>query len=302
MKNKAIVLGCALLLSTSMLAPACGSKSALVETRVDEQRYKIAVCDWMILRRQRVSAFDRSVEIGADGLELDLGGLGQRPTFDNKLLDPVQRKEFIDKSEASGIAISSIAWSGFYAQDFAGRDGIERIMDDGINTMVLMGVDLGFLPLGVAGDLLKFPEKRPALVERLRLLGEKAEAAGVVIGIETAFDALGERTFLEEINSPAIKSYFNFANAVDNGLDVCDELQILGADRIAMIHASGKDSVWLENDPYIDVPAIKRTLDDMGWSGWLVVERSRDATQPRNVIGNYGANVTYLKRIFQNEE
>jgi hypothetical protein len=44
---------------------------------------------------------------------------------------------------------------------------------------------------------------------------------------------------------------------------------------------------------------IKKTLDDMNWSGWLVVERSRNAKDVKNVKGNYGRNVAYLKKIFQ---
>jgi hypothetical protein len=44
---------------------------------------------------------------------------------------------------------------------------------------------------------------------------------------------------------------------------------------------------------------VKQTLDNMGWSGWLVIERSRDAKDPRNVRKNYGANAAYLKSIFQ---
>jgi len=59
--------------------------------------------------------------------------------------------------------------------------------------------------------------------------------------------------------------------------------------------------VWLENDPMIDMPAVKRTLEEIGYRGWLVMERSRDASQPRNVRGNYGANCAYLKSVFQPE-
>jgi hypothetical protein len=44
---------------------------------------------------------------------------------------------------------------------------------------------------------------------------------------------------------------------------------------------------------------VKQTLDAMGWHGWLVVERSRDASDARNVRGNFGANVRTLKRAFQ---
>lgn len=282
---------------------SCGNKGHEAEKAEiiaeNKPQYKVAVCDWMILKRQKLSAFDRSVEIKCDGLEVDLGGLGMRPTFDNKLIDAEWRKQFKEKSKETGIEISSIAMSGFYAQNFAEREGIERIIDDAINTAELMGVKTIFLPLGVQGDLIKYPERKDAMVERLKLAGTKAEAAGLVIGIETAYNSTDELAFLQEIGSPAIKSYFNFGNSVQKNLDISEEIKILGKENIAMIHASGKDSVWLENDPFIDLNKIKQTLDEIGWSGWLVIERSRDASQTRNVVGNFGANAAYLKKIFQ---
>lgn len=42
-----------------------------------KQRYNVAVIDLMILKRQKLSAFDLAKEIGADGLEVDMGGLGK---------------------------------------------------------------------------------------------------------------------------------------------------------------------------------------------------------------------------------
>jgi L-ribulose-5-phosphate 3-epimerase len=54
----------------------------------------------------------------------------------------------------------------------------------------------------------------------------------------------------------------------------------------------------LENNKRLDMPNVKRTLDEMGWSGWLVIERSRDRNDPRNVKRNFGANAKYLKTIF----
>ena len=90
------------------------------------------------------------------------------------------------------------------------------------------------------------------------------------------------------------------ANALQNGRDVIAELETLGTDRICQIHCTDTDGVWLENNPRIDIPKVKQTLDNMGWSGWLVIERSRDATNTRNVVWNYGANTRYLKSVFQN--
>jgi sugar phosphate isomerase/epimerase len=262
-------------------------------------RFPVGVCDWMILKRQKLGAFKLAHEIGADGVEVDMGGLGNRPTFDNQLADPAVRAQFLAEAEKYGLRICSVAMSGFYAQSFAERDGIERVVQDTIDTTVALGVKTIFLPLGVRSDLVARPELRPEVVARLREAGKRASDAGVIIGIETALDAAGEAALLDEIGSPAIKSYFNFANALQNGRDLHLELRTLGADRICQIHASNKDVHWLENDPQIDVPAVKRTLDGMGWHGWLVIERSRDANDATNVRANFGANARYLKQAFQ---
>jgi sugar phosphate isomerase/epimerase len=264
-----------------------------------EPSFKISVCDWMILKRQKPGAFDRADKIGADGLEVDMGGLGQRPTFDNELFDPLVRKAFLDKSRQLDIEISSIAMSGFYAQSFPAREGIERMIDDCINTMLLMGVKTAFLPLGVEGDMNIHPERREAIVERLKMAGRKAEAAGVVIGIETSLDAASEVELLDEVGSPAIRIYFNFQNPLEGGRDLCEELRILGKDRICQIHCTDSDGVLLEHNERLDMQRVKQTLEEMGWKGWLVIERSRDANKTRDVIGNFGANTRYMKSIFQ---
>lgn len=265
-----------------------------------KQRYKVAVCDWMILKRQKLGSFALAAEIKADGIELDMGGLGNRPTFDSKLGNPVERQKFLDKSKETGVGISSIAMSGFYAQSFAKRDSITLMINDCVKAMKDMKVKTAYLPLGTQCDLTKNPELRPIVIERLKWAGKQVGKIGGVIAIETSLNATEERKLLEEIDSKYIKSSFNFANAVDNGRDISSELKILGKKYLAQIHASNTDNVWLENDKAIDMPKIKKTLDEMKWSGWLIVERSRDVTQVHNVKVNYGANVAYLKRIFQN--
>lgn len=95
-----------------------------------------------------------------------------------------------------------------------------------------------------------------------------------------------------------MKSYFNLANACQNGRDVVAELRALGKDRIVQIHASNHDGAWLEKDPQVDLPKLKAALDELGWSGWLVIERSRDAARPTDVRYNFTANTAYLKRVF----
>jgi L-ribulose-5-phosphate 3-epimerase len=265
------------------------------------QRYKVAVVDLMILKRQKLGAFQLTKDIGADGVEVDMGGLGNRPTFDNQLLNDTVRQQFLSKAKELNLEIPSLSMSGYYAQSFCQRQEFIKSIEDCIKTMKWMNVKVAFLPLGVQCDLVKKPELRDSVVSRLKLAGKMAKQAGVVIGIETALDAKGELQLLKDVNSKAIKSYFNFSNAIKNGRDVSKELEILGKKNIIQIHCTDDDGVWLQNDTKIDLSKVKQTLDKMKWSGWLVIERSRDAKQPTNVKYNFSANTKYVKSIFQKE-
>ena len=264
-----------------------------------QECFKISVCDWMILKRQKIGEFELAHELGADGVEMDMGSLGKRDSFDNKLRTKDFRELFLQKAKENNVAISSIAMSGFYGQSFAENKNYIALVGDCLNTMQAMGVKTAFLPLGVNCDLNKNPQMRPLIIERLKVAGKMAEDAGVVIGIETSLDAKGEVQLLKEIDSKGIKIYYNFQNPLALGRDLYKELRILGKDRICQIHCTNTDGVTLPNDKKLDMNKVKEVLHEMGWCGWLVVERSRDTNDVHNVKKNYGTNIEYLKRIFQ---
>ncbi|MEY3577156.1 MAG: hypothetical protein RL394_739, partial [Bacteroidota bacterium] len=54
-----------------------------MENLYAQQRYNIAAVDLMMLKRQKVGAIQLASQVGVQGLEVDMGGLGNRPTFDN---------------------------------------------------------------------------------------------------------------------------------------------------------------------------------------------------------------------------
>jgi sugar phosphate isomerase/epimerase len=302
MKMKLIFGGALAWMLAGLLCPPKlpAAETNSVKPAMVGQRYQIAVCDWMILKRQKLGAFALAKELGADGVEVDMGSLGTNETFVSAITtNAVLRQQFLDKARELNLAIPSLAMSGFYAQSFVERETVPRMVQDCIDTMKAMQVRIAFLPLGVRGDLVKHPELRAKVVARLKAIAPKAEQAGVIIGLETSLPAAEEIKLLDEVGSLAIKSYFNFANAASAGRDICAELRALGKDRLCQIHCTDEDGVWLEHDPKIDMPKVRQTLDDLGWSGWLVVERSRDAKDARNVKRNFTANVAYLKSIFQ---
>ncbi|MEL7599749.1 MAG: sugar phosphate isomerase/epimerase family protein [Proteiniphilum sp.] len=278
-----------------------GQERSIAKESPQEQQYKIGVCDWMILKRQKIGSFKLTSELEADGVEVDMGGLGSRELFDNKLKDPHFVKMFSDEAEKYNLEIPSIAMSAFYAQSFAERDNYLDLISDCMVTMQNMGVKTAFLPLGVQGDINKRPEIRPELVRRLKSAGDMAEEVGVIIGIETSLDAASEIELLNEINSPAIRIYYNFQNPLEAGRDIYAELKLLGRERICQIHCTDTDEVTLPYNKRLDMHKIKNVLDEMEWSGWLIVERSRDKNEPTDVKKNFGTNIKYLRTIFQTE-
>ena len=265
-----------------------------------QQQYRVAACDWMMLKRQKLGEFQLAKDINADGVEVDMGPLGKRILFDNKLREPAFQQLFRRTADSLGIAVPSIAMSGFFAQSFLERENYKDLIVDCLNTMDVMSAQVAFLPLGGSGnDWKQSGEARQEMVRRLHEVGEMAFARDKVIAIRTQQDARANLVLLKEVNSKGIKIYYNLQDAVDQGLCPCKELKTLGAENIAQIHASLTDSVTLDKDPRIDLHKVKKTLDKMKWSGWLVVERSRNAQDIRNVRGNFGTNVAYLKEIFQ---
>lgn len=269
----------------------------------ENQRYKIAACDWMMLKRQKIGAFQLMKELGGDGVEMDMGGLGKRDTFDNKFHQPHFRELFKETARKYDIEVPSVAMSGFYGQSFLTHHNYKVLVQDCLNTMQVMGAKVAYLPLGgIKEDWTVAGEPRRQLVNRLHEAGEMAAAEGVVIGIRTPLDAKGDIKLLKEINSEGIRIYYSFQNALDNNRDICKELKRLGKKRICQIHCSDTDGVTLPYNTRLNMKAVKKTLDKMGWSGWLVIERSRDKDEVRNVKKNFGTNISYLKEVFQQEK
>lgn len=271
-------------------------------TGICQQNFRFAACDWMMLKRQKLGEFQLAKDIHADGIEMDMGPLGSRPQFDNKLRDPHFQELFPRTADSLGIEVPSVAMSGFFAQSLLKRENYRELVQDCLNTMKHMKSQVAFLPLGGCGkEWMTDPVLRAELIHRLHTIGEMAKREGKVIGIRTGLDAKESKRMLKEIHSDGIKIYYNLQDAVDSHRDVCRELKVLGKDRICQIHASLTDSVTLDKDPRINMRQVVKTLKQIGWRGWLVVERSRDASRVRDVRYNYGTNINYLREICNNE-
>ena len=266
----------------------------------EAQQFKIGVCDWMILKRQKIGQFALAHDLGADGVEMDMGGLGNRDAFDNQIREGGMARVFNQQKDSLKLEIGSIAMSGFYGQNFATKETYKELIADCLATMDRMGgVKVAFLPLGGCGKgWAEDKALRKTIVTRLHEVGEMAAKQGKVIGIDTPLDAKGNLKLLKEIKSKGIGIFYKWQTAIENNRDIIADIKTLGAKNIVAFHASNTDSICLRDDKSIDIVAIKKTLTDMKWSGWLFIERSRDIQNIKNVKGNYSNNVDYLKWIF----
>ena len=104
-----------------LIVAECFPMLAVAASKQKKQRYKIAVCDWMILKRQKIGSFQLVHELKGDGVELDMGSLGKREMFDNKLREPHFQQLFRETAQNYNLEVPSIAMSGFYGQSFLDR-------------------------------------------------------------------------------------------------------------------------------------------------------------------------------------
>ena len=129
-----------LIIATGLL-----SENAIAQS--NSHRYKVAVVDLMILKRQKLGAFKLAKDIGADGVELDMGGLGTRETFDNKLAIDSVRNQFLTTAKDMNLEICSLGMTGFFAQSFAQRPTAIKAVQDCINTAKQMNLKVVFVLL-----------------------------------------------------------------------------------------------------------------------------------------------------------
>lgn len=107
----------------------------LPEAMMAQERYQVGVCDWMILKRQKLGEFELAKQLGCEGVELDMGSLGKRDSFENQLRDPQGAALFKRTADSLGIKVGAVAMSGFYAQDLSLKDTYQALAEDCFDTM-----------------------------------------------------------------------------------------------------------------------------------------------------------------------
>ena len=231
--------------------------------------------------------FVQAKEFGFDGVELCLcenGELNPNVT-DDKL---ARIMELAKKAEIELYSVTtSLYWSASlvsddeaernlalsYAKkqiDVAKKLGCESVLIVPGHTGVSFAPDLGVIEYDVAYE---------RAVQSAKVIASYAQDAGIVAGMENVWNKfllspLEMKGFIDEINNPCVKAYFDVGNVLVNGYPE-HWIKILGS-RIDKIHL--KD-FKLDTNSFCDLlsgdvnyPAVMKALKNTGYNGWLTAE------------------------------
>jgi len=256
----------------------------------DETDFPIAACDWTLKKRANKGSFAVADKIGLDGVQVSLGTVGDNM----KLRRPEVRKKFLEAARKHDQKVASLAIAGLNRVPLKGDDPRpEKWIRDSAEACAAMGADVVLLAFFGDGEILKDKKGRQRVADKMKRLAPAAEEAGVVFGVESTLNADQHMRLLDEINSPAVKVYYDVGNMTHRGYDVPAEIRQLG-DRICEVHIKDRKDLYGRGE--VDFPAVKKALDDIGYRDWLVMEGTKT---PMGLVDSFRYDAKYLRKLFR---
>ncbi len=251
--------------------------------------FKIGACDWNLGRAANPESFEVAKEIGLDGVQISMGVLRGVNTT-----DPEVRRQYREATARTGLEIASLAIGEMNqvplksdpqaAEWLAQSIGVCKDLELGIVMPAFFGK--GDLDMGNTAEIDRG-------VGVLKDVAPSAEKAGVVIGLENYLSAADNLKLIDRVGSPALSVYYDVGNSTDKGYDILAEIRELGRKGLlCQLHA--KDGRHRLGEGRIDFRKVRGALDDIGYSGWLVLE----AAAPNGLMVDYPHYARFLRGIF----
>lgn len=252
--------------------------------------FKIGACDWSLGKRCDPAAFDLAKQIGLDGIQVDMGNLGQAAG----LRSPELQKKYLDAQKASGLGIASIAFCIMNSVPLKGDPRAAQWLLDGIDAAKALEVGIVMPAMFGNGDLdMKRTEEIDQLVKVLKKAAAKAEKQEIIIALENYLSAEDNMRIIDRVASPAVKVYYDVGNSTDKHRDIYKEIRELGKKKL-LCEFHAKDAGFMLGQGRIDFQAVRKAMDDVEFSGWIHIE----AAHPHGLIPDYTADCKFLKGIF----
>ena len=253
-------------------------------------RFSIGACDWSLGLRGSTEALALAKQLGLDGVQVSMGSLEN----DLHLRRPEVQRAYRDAASAHGVRVGGIALDVMNSVPYKSDARTEQWVSDSIDVAKALDVRVVLLAFFDKGDLRNDAGGQQEVVRRLKRVAPKAEQQGVVLGIESWLSAADHVRLLDAIGSPNVQVYYDVANSTQMGYDILAEIRQLGRERICEFHA--KENGFLLGQGRIDFAAVRKALDDIGYTGWLQIEGA--VPKGESIVESYRHNVQFMRTHF----
>jgi sugar phosphate isomerase/epimerase len=254
--------------------------------------FKLFACDWTLQKTCHPDAFPLAARIGLDGVQVDFGrlkeGVTTLPLFDEKQQDAI-----LAAAAEHKVAIASLALGVLNTVAYKSEAATAQWVLDSVKVMQRMKTRVCLLAFFSKGDLVDDEPGIAEVIRRLKTLAPRAEAAGVVYGIESWLKAPVLERILDAVKSPAVRVYYDVGNMQKVGEDVGTAIRRLGRERICEVHLKDYDDLYGKGS--MNFPNVRTALDAAGYRGWLGIEGVKT---PLGVEQSMRYDVEYLRSIF----
>jgi sugar phosphate isomerase/epimerase len=253
-------------------------------------RFNIGACDWSIGMRGKTGAMALARELGLDGVQVSMGTVES----DLHLRQADVQRAYREAASASGVRVGGIALDVLNQVPYKSDPRTEQWVSDSIDCARALDVRVVLLAFFERGDLRNEAEGQAEVIRRLRRVAPKAEQHGVILGIESWLSAGEHLRIIDAVGSPNVQVYYDVANSTQMGYDISAEIRQLGRARICEFHA--KENGFLLGQGRIDFAAVRKAMDDIGYSGWIQIEGAVPKGKP--MLESYVENVRFVRAQF----
>ncbi|WP_373399999.1 TIM barrel protein [Algoriphagus halophilus] len=225
-----------------------------------------------------------------DGLQVNLGN------FDNQLhlRQKSLQQEYLQKSKALGIPISSLAIGELNSYPYKSDPQTEQWVSDSIEVAENMDLGVVLLPFFNKNDLRDDSQGKSEVISKLKNIAPKAEKAGVILGIESYLSAAEHLEIIDSVGSNSVKIYYDFRNSADAGHPIYEEIPLLAKEYICEIHIKENGKLLGEGD--LDWARIGELLSKSNYvgSGYMQIEWS--TPKGADIVKAYQHNLAFVNK------
>jgi sugar phosphate isomerase/epimerase len=273
-------------------AAVLGTSPASWAAALRRANIKVAATDWNLANEGKLGSFALAKEAGLDGVQVSLGKNDVKKGEDKlPMMDPEKQKAFLEESKKTSLPIVGTCLEILHRDNLKAHPDGPKWVEQSIAATAALGTKVILLPF-FGKQQIKEREEQKATAERLKVLAPLAEKAGVVLGLEDTISAEDNAWILDQVQSPAVKVYYDVGNSFGQKYDIYKEIVWLGKDRVCQLHI--KDNPHYLGKGDIDMPRYIEAVLKSGFEGWAVLETSSPS---KDIKADMATNSTYLRGL-----